>query len=164
MLPRLIEYILSLEEPGGRPLAQHASAQIVIPFFPPGTILSFDLYPFTSDYANIEFDWRISREVVDGAFDFEVSHSGVKIFKMTMDEVAKRENLTFIPFTWSKPGFTRLENITTINQYWANTDSFLIVLSRDDWDLIRAALDKLTRPRHSLSNQAERLLEQMEAR
>ena len=55
-VPRIIEFIESLQRPGGNGfISEHGGIQVIVPFFPPNTTAAYTVTPLENTYALITY-------------------------------------------------------------------------------------------------------------
>lgn len=138
----IIEYLLSLNRPGGGNLCFPHRMQFIIPQFPPLTTLSFNLYPPLGVYAAIKYASSISPQGVPGAIYMEITQAGSMYAQGFGEADWTRESLPyFVVFTQGKPIYIQLSNVTALHQRLAATQFNLLIPSKDDLDNVYRHLD-----------------------
>lgn len=147
MLPRLVEFILSLRRPGGGFYAQQSSMQIIVDPFPPNYTLVFDLGPSEDTFAHILYLSGRSPEMVPGAFHKVLMQAGVPLFDAIItEEHILRPTASFWVVTEALKVVTRSTNLTALNQYFEINIRYLKVFSADDLKAISEEMNRLKYP------------------
>lgn len=134
----MVEYLLALEKPGGGKLTRFGGVTVTLPVWPPGLSITFTLTPYFNTFASIEYWHRFSPSIVPGAFNFASSHRGIQVQLGILGTVHTSESHnTWIEITEAEPIVTTIINVSGVNQFFENTESFLIVDSEDDFKAIR---------------------------
>ena len=159
-LPYFIEYLLTLQAPGGGRLAQIGVTQTVIRAFPPNTTLTYESRPMAGSYATIWFRSHFSPIMVPDAFSgwgqqYGASLMSGTITKLTIDEEASY----FIVVTESDAYRGQLTNNSGLIQYFEGTTAFLTISSEENLRLVIEHLQKLNMGKmETLAAEANRLL------
>jgi len=145
-LPYVIEYLLSLERPGGsgRLVAQGAS-QTIIPQFPPNTSVTLTAYPYLNDWGYIPFYSALSPGMVPGAFSGWGQYWGARQYTGILGSwfVMPGSLDSFLLVTQDQPALAQITNLTAVNQYYEGISMFLVISDEEDWQLIRRALKRI---------------------
>lgn len=144
MLPRLIEFIESLPRPGGGFLSEHGGGQVIVPTFPPGITLAVTITPPEGTYAMIAYREAVSPNIVPRAFSGTIQHSGRHYYTGTLSATVIRDGLDFyMVITTADPLWVSITNESALIQYFEEVYQFALVNSKEDYDLIVAALNNL---------------------
>jgi len=162
-VPRIIEFLESLEREGGGHLVEHAGYQMRIPFFPPNTTARATITPLFDTYAMIGHRVIIDAEVVPNAFSGTVEHRGRHQYAGTMTSGVINEGLDFLLIiTNQSPLNVTLTNRTALNQYWGEIALGVLVYSHEDYLKVRQHLSDLANSGYTaLANEAVKLLREM---
>ena len=156
-LPYFIEYLLTLERPGGGRLTHVGLTQTIIPIFPPATTLNYQSRPRQGMYATIWFKSLFSPVMVPNAFTLWGQQYGAMWMSGTVTQLIIEQGAEYlIMVTEGEPYLGSITNVSGLNQYWEGTTVFLNIASEEDLKLVRAELRKLT------SAQANELLDLIE--
>jgi hypothetical protein len=146
MLPRLIEYLLSVRMPGagGRPLCTQGATQAIIPIFPANTRVVSQVTPPSGLYMDIIYKLTMDPDVVPGALEAYASHVGGQTLNGVMTSWFLENDVNaFEVVTQNSPAGTVLENITALPQYYAANIFYISVGSKLDADILFKYLDAL---------------------
>ena len=162
-LPRLIEYILSLDRPGGGNLAEHGLAQVIVPVFPAGLQLASVLEPSASSFALIGYRLQFGRDMVPNAFSGTIQHYGRNQYNGIVTQAAIEIELTsWMVITRNIQVRYSFTNRTALNQRIELMTFYVDIHSADDFDLIMAHLLALENGgATALKEEAEDLLAKM---
>lgn len=167
MLPRLVEYLLSLRRPSGDALVYPGTMQTIVPAMPPNTPLYFSFAPPITEYCHIWFRTFFGREVVPYAFDgWAMGYEGY-IYSGTIDSGLIEDGVNyFLPLFTSRPLQAYLINTSPLNQFYSCSGYYILVKTERDYGQMMAALAGeigLTAPgTQILTEQAKRYLEILE--
>lgn len=164
MLSNVIEYLLSLERPGGGRLVYAGGSQFIVPAFPPNTAITLTTAPFGNDYAYIPYYAAIGPAVVPGAFWGWGQHFGNRLYTGVIASWFMQNALdSFVFVTESEPAIAQLTNQTALNQYYEGISFFVAIASEDDYHRVLEALARLgTSARtEQLAIEANRLLRKL---
>lgn len=139
ILAPLAEYLLSYRTPTGRQLARLGVIQTTVDSFPPGTTITWDVFPEFGSFCNIEIYYRVSPSMVPDAFIFDIIHQGTEIQAGTAGaSIFAQGYTTWIVVTRANPLRISVTNISGLNQYLQNSEMFLIIDNQEDY---RAVLE-----------------------
>ena len=137
----MVEYLLALRRPGGGQLVRYGAIQVTVPIFPAGMEITFTLNPYFGSYASIEYWHKFSPSIVPGSLQFASYHSGMQLQAELIGTVLTAESHnTWIEITESDPITTIINNVSNVNQFFENTDFFLLIDSEADLDMVREAV------------------------
>lgn len=162
-LPYVIQYLLTLRDPGGSPLVYAGMGQEVIPFFPPGRSLKLETDP-GDDYAHIGFFASVGPAVVPGTFYSAAWQAGGRVYEGLITGWFTGNDLySFLVQTHALPSIAILTNISPLVQYYEGILAFLRVATKEDYGLVMDGLDRLgtSSKLESAAIQAASLLETM---
>jgi len=136
-----VEYLLSLERPGGGMLTHLAINQIVIPIFPPGTRVTFSALPLVDDFADIVYETWNDSETLPLAFYAYGQYYGTRTYEGILTEPFLTEEIkSFVIIKQNEPAQAVIENLTNLNQYYSGMAYFLSIATEADYELVREAL------------------------
>lgn len=139
-LTPMVEYLLALRTTagGGGQLVRFGGIQITVPIFPAGMSITWELTPYFGSYCSIEYWHRFSPSIVPGAFLFNSTHSGMVTQAGILGTTLLAEShSTWLEITESDPILTTITNVSGVNQFFENVESFLLVDSEDKLQVIR---------------------------
>ena len=141
MLSPIVEYLLSLNRPGGGRLCYQHRMQFLIDPYPPLTQLLWSLAPPLNSYAAIKYSGTVSENTIPGAFFMEAVHAGNLYISGFIEADWMREYLAyFLMFTRSEPIYFRLVNTSTLNQQFIGTQWSLLITTEQDLQAINRHL------------------------
>lgn len=145
ILPRIIEYILSLERPGGKGrLAYQGASQLVIPIFPPNTTINLSSGPYRGDFANIIFLWALGGSLVPNTFYAWAQQWGSRMYDGIVTTCLIDNDFGFYAVvTEAEPTTLQITNRSALCQQFESYMYFLCVSTKQDLDLIMEALASL---------------------
>lgn len=162
MIPtHAIEYLLTLQRPGGGRLVIAEGVQIVIPIFPPNTGLTLSAFPIASDYALIIFGVGYGPNMVPNSFQGYAQTWGSRKIQGTWTaEVITTELQGFEWITKGEPSLIHLENVSGLNQVFETDYVGLRIQSEEDYHLVIEALQHTATSAKSeqLASEANQLL------
>lgn len=139
-----IEYLLTLQRPGGGRLVIPEASQILIPIFPPNTSLTLSVHPYGSDYSLIKFGLGFGPNMVPNTFQGYVQTWGSREIQGTLTaEVLNTELQGFVLITQSEPSVLSVTNISGLNQVFEIDSVNLRISTEDDYKLVLEALARL---------------------
>jgi hypothetical protein len=158
-LPYFIEYLLTLQAPGGGRLTEYNVSQWMGTAFPPNTTLSYEGYPDPC-YALIWFNVDFSPIMVPNAFDIFGEQYGARMIGGTVTALVLDHQFDwYIVITAASPYRGRIINNTPLLQWFETLNSFLIITSEENLKLLIEHLHKLTTGKmEGLAAQANGLL------
>ncbi len=160
-LPYAIEYLLTLERPGGGRLVNFGVSQLVIPVFPPSTSIQLTTSPWGDDYAYISYYSGFGPAMVPDNFTITLTQYGNLTYSAVISSLATGLILEgYLPITQSEPSISSITNITTLNQYYEGIVFFVRIATAADWELVREALATAVKSKQ-LAGEANRLLRVM---
>ena len=143
-LPRLIEYLESIQREGGGFLAEHENFQLVIQAVPPGITVTAQILPPTGMYGMICFRLSFGVGMVPNAFQGTVHHAGRNHYSGLVTATLQERGLdVFIMVTDALPIRYQELNNTALNQYFEIEGQFITIPSETDYELIRQHLGGL---------------------
>lgn len=138
-MSHLVEYLLAFQRPGGGKLCRLGVIETLIPIFPPGLTITWEILPEFGSYANIEFWYRISPSVVPGVFDWDCTHYGAEIRTGILHSLSTAQGYNvWIEITDQHPIISTFTNVSPVNQFFDSVDFFLVVDSEADLNIIRS--------------------------
>jgi len=162
-LPYVIQYLLTLRSPSGGPLVYGGVGQEVIPFFPPGQSIRLETDP-GDDYAHIGFLGAVGPAVVPGTFYSVAWQAGGRMYEGLVTGWFTGNDLSyFLVQTHALPSIAILTNISPLAQYYEGYVAFLRVATKEDYEIVKDALDRLgtSSKVEGAAAQAAALLEKM---
>jgi len=163
-LPFVIEYLLTMERPGGGHLLHQGVSQTIIPAIPPNTQFVLQTLPFGTDYLDIVYASYVDLAVVPNAFYGWGQYYGARSYEGTLTAGFIANPIdSFVIISRSEPAMALIQNQTALNQYYAGIVYFLSVASEDDFNLITEALARIGTSAKSeqLAMEANQLLRQL---
>ncbi|MDO9579925.1 MAG: hypothetical protein Q7J06_05085 [Bacteroidales bacterium] len=158
-LPYVIEYLLTLERPGGGRLVNAGAGELIIPAFPPNTTITFKTVPIEGDYMYISHRCGFGRAMIPEAFFVRVSQWGNMTYEGIVGSWLLNNCLDlFVSTTRSEPAQTQIQNLTGLNQYYEGLTFFLRIQTEDDYNLVMKALARM-----GTSARSEQLAEEANA-
>ncbi len=160
-LPYVIEYLLSLERPGGGRLVYAGGSQLLVPAFPPNTTITLTTAPFGNDYAYIPYYTAFGPAMVPGAFWGWGQHFGNRQYIGTVASWFMANSLdSFVFVTQSEPALAQITNQSPLNQYYEGISFFVAIATQDDFKEVLEALARLATSARSeqLAVEANQLL------
>lgn len=143
-LPYVIEYLLTLERPGGGKLVYGGVSQLIIPAFPPGAIITLTTAPYGDDYAYIPYYSAVGPAMVPGAFYGWAQQWGNKQYEGTVSSWFTANSLdSFVPVTQSEPAVAQITNQSALNQFYEGVSFFVGITTKDDYNMVLEALARL---------------------
>jgi len=137
----LVEYIKSLQRPGGGHLVHQGSDQGIVAAYPPGLRFIVDFTPPDPIYAYIVYYLGLAG-LVPGVFRKTVYQAGAPVFSAIIGQNQIRDGIDFfIITTHNQPFRIELENISTLNQYYEHFILLLVVATSQDLDKVREAMN-----------------------
>lgn len=144
-LPYFIEYLLTLERPGGGRLVHIGLTQTIVPAFPPGYTLTYHSAPQNNRYACLWFRSHLSPNIVPGAFTGWGQQYGASLMNGTLSElVVGQQSDYYIIVTDAEPYIGQLTNVSGLNQYFEGVTAYLDIETKEDMKLVRMHLERLT--------------------
>lgn len=144
MEPRLVEFIKSLQRPGGGRLGEEGAQQVRITAFPPNTTMQTTLRAAPIWYAAIGYRFMFGADIVPNAFTGNIYNAGRIPLSGTMSQRIIEEGLWgFQLVTANTPIMIELTNVSGLVQLFEFTVRFIIIPSAEDLGLIREALNDL---------------------
>lgn len=166
-LPRAIEYLLTLEHPGGAGQLVHTGVtQSIVPVFPPNTSIILSTSPKADDYALLPYYSGFGPAMVPDAFTVYIEQYGAAAYSATITSWMYSGLFpieSYIPVTQNHPSIVGITNVTTLNQYYESFSFFLRIATEQDWDVIQEALTTLVKL-EELAKEANGLLRIMAGR
>lgn len=156
-LPRVIEYLLTIEKPGGGGyLVSMGGNQIEIPVFPPNSEISLNFWPYAGDFANIVFHLSLDPALIPRAFYIESQYYGSKVYTgVASQSYTLNPTEVFLVTTQSQPAYSRIRNQSPLNQYYLGTGFFLCVESESDFYMVKEKVKEVAASGESLELQGE---------
>lgn len=166
MLSYVIEYLLSLERPGGGRLVFGGGSQLIVPAFPPNTTITLTVAPYGNDYAYIPYYSAFAPAMVPGAFWGWGQQYGNKQYTGTLGSwfLTNPSPLdAFVFVTEAEPAIAQLTNQSPLNQYYEGISFFIAIASEEDYHAVLEALARLATSARleQLANEAVELLKVM---
>jgi hypothetical protein len=139
-----IEYLLTLERPGGGRLVHGGGNQLIIPIFPPATTITITSAPFGNDFAYISFLAAFGPALVPGAFYAWGQQWGSRTYDGNLASwLINNELDCFAVITQSEPSTAQIANQSPLNQYYEGIGFFIAIPSEEDYHLVLEALKRL---------------------
>jgi len=163
-LPRVIEFLLTLREPGGGNLVHQGANQTLIPAVPPNTEFVLQAFPIGSDYIDIAYGGFVDPMVVPGAFYGYGQYFGNRTYDGVITAGFIAYNVeSFVLISESEPAIALLRNLTALNQYYSGMIYFITIDSERSYNLVLEALNKMGSSAKSeqLATEANQLLRQI---
>ncbi len=162
MLPRIIEYLLSIRHPrgpNGRAIAAQGVMQVLIPILPANVQLVSQTLPFGSEYMDIIYETTLDPQMVPGALFGYAQYYGNRPYQGVFSGWLTNNNLySYVTVTANTPAQSLVRNITNMNQYYAANVFYLTIQSKDDYNLALKYLDALITDKNSLEIEAGNLV------
>lgn len=137
-----VEYLLSIVRP--ERLVAIEATQILIPAFPPNTVLSFSAGPLGGDYGQIITGLGLGSDMVPNSFTGYVQIWGTRQIIGTFTErTITMEFQTLIWVTQAEPSLIHITNVSGLNQLCELDYSYLRVATQDNYDAIVEALEHM---------------------
>ena len=165
MLPEIVNYLLTLERPGGGWLVYRGGYQVIIPAVPPNTEVSYTVTPLNA-FAWLGWATRFGTDMVPNAFTGYIHQYGTTSYTGTLTQRIRDDAFDyFIVVTESQPTIVSVTNVTALNQRCEVIGDFLVISNEDDWELCLEALRRIYTSVKSerLAEEANRLLSAMVA-
>jgi hypothetical protein len=155
--PRIIEYLLTVEKPGGGGyLVNEGMNQVEIPICPPNTEISYNVWPYEGDFADIFFYAVLDPAVLPRVFFLEGQYFGSKTYAGIMTQAHSLHPMgIFTMITQSEPAYARLRNQSPLNQYFCFNTFFLCIPSESDFSLVKEKVREMASSGDSLELQEE---------
>lgn len=166
-LPHIIEYLLSLRDPGGRKLSWEGAGQLLIPAFPPGTTLILDTIPDGGIYLQLGFGLGFGNAMVPNTFTYYIEEWGFIPYSGTVTQWVITHTIPgFIITTAAQPLHMSVSNISPLVQYYEGFTFALNIASKEDHDMILEELRHLatSTKAEELAREANQLLGVMTAK
>lgn len=162
-LSYFIEYLLTLQRPGGGNLLYEGWIQTIVAAFPPAISLSRRSTPRQGSYATIWFRSYFSPTMVPNAFTGWIQQYGATLASGVASQLVIDQGIDyFVVVTEAQPFLEQYTNISGLTQYFEGVSLFLSVSSKEDYDLLVKELDKLRMGNlEALAVQANALLGKM---
>lgn len=164
ILPRSIDWLCTLRQPGGGNLVAIDAIQILVPVFPPNTLLTINAGPIDEDYGQIIYYFRFGLQMVPNAFRGTLSIWGHRpLTGIWTQSVLETEFTGFRWVTASQSSQLQMTNITGLNQVFEFDYSSVRISTEADYYLVLEALDRLgsSAKSETLQQEANLLLRQM---
>lgn len=143
-LPYFIEYLLTLQRPGGGRLVHVGLTQTILPSFPPNTTLDYQSRPRAANYGTLWFRSHFSQAMVPNAFTAWGQQYGAMWMTGTLTQLILSEPADYyILVTRAEPFLGSITNITNLNQYYEGITAFVNIRTEEDFRLLRIELEKL---------------------
>jgi len=141
MLPYAIEYLLTLERPGGGRLVQQGGSQTIVPVVPPNTQIVLNVFPLAGDYIDILYHNIFDPAMVPMVYFAVEQHWGQRTHDGTLTSSAMAYPIdSYIIISESEPAFVRIFNMSPVNQFYSGAIFFIAVKSEGDYNLVKEAL------------------------
>jgi hypothetical protein len=159
-LPNIIEYLLSIEDAGGRRLVQQGVSQSVATI-PPLTQIVYDAEPWADAYYNIVFSSVFDTTMVPNSFYAYGQYSGSRASEgvVTQGLLGDRQD-SFVLISKSNPARILLRNLTVLNQYYIGRVYYVRIETEEDAKLIK---EKLGETSGNLSESAQQIIQLMKS-
>ncbi len=143
MLPAIVEYLLSLERPGGGRLVLQGNQQITVLAFPALATVTLAAIP-TNEYMFISYKVGFDPGMVPGAF-FAIGQAyGARPYDSPVYQYLTGTDVdTWLPITKNRPSYARITNLTNMPQFYSGRNWFLIIATEVDYALVQDALRRL---------------------
>lgn len=143
-LPFAIEYLLTLERPGGGRLLQQAMQQQVIPNFPPNYTVTLSLPPGANTRANIVYFQGFDRNIVPNAFRWSLLQYGTRMSQGILTRgFIETGAACFGIITRTAPAIVTIANLTNLFQWYEGTVAFLSIDTIQDFAMVQDALRRI---------------------
>lgn len=143
-IPRLVEFIESVQKPTGGFCAEAAFGQIRYTDLPPDSVTTVTIRPAESEYAYFAYHIDLSQRMVPNAFYITIQQLGHTVYMGYLSDIAlKKGGEFFVVLTRDAPGIIRSENLSGLVQFVDITYSYAMVRTIEDYNIIMNALDAL---------------------
>lgn len=160
-LPHIIEYMLSLRDPGGRKLSWEGAGQLIIPAFPPATSVTLDTIPDGGIYLQLGFGLGFGNGMVPNAFTYYIEEWGFIPYSGTVTQWVINHTIPgFMITTAAQPLHMSVSNISPLVQYYEGFTFAVNIASKEDHEMILEELRHLatSAKAEELAREANRLL------
>lgn len=155
-IPHAVEWLCTLRRPGGGYLVAIDAIQILIPIFPPNTIMTFSAGPIASDYGQIVYYFRFGPQMVPDVFEGTLQIWGHRALTGIWTQMVLDTELHgFRWVTQAEPAFFHFRNISGLNQVFEGGYSSVRISSEQDFESVTDALMHM-----STSAKSEQLAEE----
>ncbi len=165
MLSPTIDYILSLRDSGGGPVASHTQFQVIIPNFPPLTSINYSIMPVTGIFGYIVYELVFGEAMIPHAFDVKIRQGGdVLVDVIVSGRFTTIPISTFLFIGYRSPAIQVLPtNLRTLVNYYELTTFCLEIRSENNYNIIIDALRRMHTSIKSeqLAEQSKALLDRM---
>ncbi|MDO8635685.1 MAG: hypothetical protein Q7R34_05490 [Dehalococcoidia bacterium] len=143
MLPAIVEYLLTLERPGGGRLVLQGNQQTTVLAFPALTTVTLAAVP-TTEYMFISYKVGFDPGMVPGAF-FAIGQAyGARPYDSPIYQYLTGTDVdVWIPITKNRPTYARITNLTNMPQFYSGRNWYIIINTEDDYKLVQDALRRL---------------------
>lgn len=146
MLPRLVEYLLSVRRKDGSRIVGAEAVQITVPVAPPGIPIHYTITPNTGVYANIGYLSQPDSSMIPNTWAFSLEQSGVFLFSGIIDSAVLQSAWpTWIWVTHQQPVFATITNVSGLYQRWRFNSYYLLIPSEESYHDVIRALERLTK-------------------
>jgi hypothetical protein len=157
-LPKIIEYLLTLQRPDGGHIVQHGINQLDT-IIPPLQKVTINQIPYSNEFIDIVYFFAFDPSMVPDAFYAWSMIEGMRTYEGIMSEwwLNNATIDSWVVITQNMPITALLENRTPLNQYYKGRAAFVSIASKEDNDLVIKELNR-ARSDTSLAEQATKLL------
>jgi hypothetical protein len=139
-LSPIIEFLLTLERPGGGRLLQSGASQYIVTI-PPNTSIVVDLAPELDDWLQILYLVSFDPVMVPSAFYAYGSNMGVRSYEGIATQWWTNTTVdTYVIVSERSPTEALIQNLSNLNQYYHGNTHFLSIRSEEDYNEVRKAL------------------------
>jgi len=164
-LPRIIEYLLSLQRPGGSgALVYQGAFQTIVPVMPPHTQIVLESYPLWNDYIDIMYNAGFDPMIVPNAFYAWGSYFGNRTYEgIVLPWWLNNTIESFIIVTPSEPAVAYILNRSPLTQMYAAIANFIAIATVDDFNIVLGEIKNMATSSKSdeLAQDANNLLKQL---
>lgn len=143
-LPRLIEFIESLQKPGGGFIAEEVTGMVQFTDFLPGVTADITITPPAGQYAYFGYRLFFSQQIVPNAFRTTFQWYGHTAQTGNITDIHLREGIeAFIVITRAAPLYISATNISGLVQHATILYFAAMVRTQEEYLLVLQALDEL---------------------
>ncbi len=137
----LVEYLSNQLKDGGEPLAYQSGSATFVPSFPANTVTTFLLGPGEGEFAFLLYKVLWDPANVPQAFTIYAQHRGIRPFDGIVHQIFGVNGVDgWLIVTEAQKLLVRVSNNSNLNQRLSYGYQWLTIKTREDFDLVSAAV------------------------